>query len=81
MRTINIFLTDPVAGDFPDFDNGDLRYAFARLFPDGPRRLVEGPVCAVVDLVRDRRSEALIELPEVHQAINATVCATVGAGV
>mgnify|MGYP002017635725 FL=1 len=53
MRTINIFLTDPMAGDLPDFENGDLCYAFARLYPDGPRRLVEGPVCAFVDWVMD----------------------------
>ena len=53
MRTINIFLTDPIAGDLPDFDNGDIRYVFARLYPDGPRRLVEGPVCAFVDWVMD----------------------------
>ena len=53
VRTINIFLTDPMAGDLPDFENGDLCYAFARLYPDGPRRLVEGPVCAFVDWVMD----------------------------
>ena len=43
MRTINIFLTDPIAGELPDFENGEMRYAFARLYSDGPRRLVEGP--------------------------------------
>ena len=53
VRTSNIFLTDPMAGDLPDFENGDLCYAFARLYPDGPRRLVEGPVCAFVDWVMD----------------------------
>ncbi len=53
MHTINIFLTDPIAGEWADFDNGELRYAFARLYPDGPRRLVEGPVCAFVDWVMD----------------------------
>jgi two-component system phosphate regulon response regulator PhoB len=53
VRTINIFLTDPNAGDMPDFENGDICYAFARLYPDGPRRLVEGPVCAFVDWVMD----------------------------
>ena len=53
MHTINIFLTDPVAGELADFDNGETRYSFARLYPDGPRRLVEGPVCAFVDWVMD----------------------------
>jgi len=53
VRTINIFLTDPMAGDLPDFENGELCYAFARLYPDGPRRLVEGPVYAFVDWVMD----------------------------
>ena len=53
MRTINIFLTDPIAGELPDFENGEMRYAFARLYSDGPRRLVEGPVCAFVDWVMD----------------------------
>jgi len=43
VRTINIFLTDPMAGDLPDFENGDLCYAFARLYPDGPRRLRSDP--------------------------------------
>ncbi|MBX7484159.1 response regulator transcription factor [Qipengyuania qiaonensis] len=53
MRTINIFLTDPIAGELPDFENGDIRYAFARLYPEGPKRLVEGPVCAFVDWVME----------------------------
>ncbi len=53
MRTINIFLTDPIAGEYPDFENGELRYAFARLYSDGPRRLVEGPVCAFIDWVME----------------------------
>ena len=53
MRTINIFLTDPIAGELPDFENGEMRYAFARLYSDGPRRLVEGPVCAFVDWVME----------------------------
>lgn len=53
MQTINIFLTDPVASELADFENGDMRYSFARLYADGPRRLVEGPVCAFVDWVMD----------------------------
>ncbi|MEX0343230.1 MAG: response regulator transcription factor [Erythrobacter sp.] len=53
MRTINIFLTDPIVGEFPDFENGDILYAFARLHTDGPRRLVEGPAFVFVDWVMD----------------------------
>ena len=53
MRTINIFLTDEIGDELADFHHGDVRYCFSRLFPDGPRRLVEGPVCAFVDWVMD----------------------------
>ncbi len=53
MRTINIFLTDPIGDEIADFQNGDIRYCFSRLFPDGPHRLVEGPVCAFIDWVMD----------------------------
>ncbi|MBX7500506.1 response regulator transcription factor [Qipengyuania sp. YG27] len=77
MRTINIFLTDPIAGELADFDNGDLRYAFARLYPDGPRRLVEGPVYAFIDWVMNdlsglemcRRLRSDPRMVEAHIAI------------
>lgn len=77
VRTINIFLTDPIAGELADFDNGDLRYAFARLYPDGPRRLVEGPAYAFIDWVMDdlsglemcRRLRSDPRMAEAHIAI------------
>ncbi len=77
VRTINIFLTDPIAGELADFDNGDLRYAFARLYPDGPRRLVEGQVYAFIDWVMDdlsglemcRRLRSDPRMTEAHIAI------------
>ena len=53
MRTINIFLTDPVVGEWSDFENGDLCYSFARLYAEGPKRLVEGPVYAFADWVME----------------------------
>ncbi len=53
MQTINIFLTNAVADELADFANGEIRYCFARLFADGPHRLVEGPVCVFVDWVMD----------------------------
>lgn len=56
MRTINIFLTDPAAADWPDFENGEICYAFARLHSDGPHRLVEGPVYAFADWVMEELS-------------------------
>lgn len=53
MRTINIFLTDPIVGEWADFENGDLCYSFARLYAEGPKRLVEGPVYAFADWVME----------------------------
>lgn len=53
MQAINIFLTDRLGEEISDFVHGDMRYAFGRLYPEGPRRLVEGPVCAFVDWVME----------------------------
>ncbi|WP_425504491.1 response regulator transcription factor [Qipengyuania soli] len=53
MQAINIFLTDRLGEEITDFMHGETRYAFARLYPDGPHRLVEGPVCAFVDWVME----------------------------
>lgn len=53
MSAINIFLTGRLGERLDDFVHGETHYLFARLYPDGPRRLVEGPVCAFVDWVMD----------------------------
>ena len=53
MRTINIFLTNAIVGEWSDFENGDLCYSFARLYAEGPKRLVEGPVYAFADWVME----------------------------
>lgn len=53
MQAINIFLTDRLGELIEDFMHGETRYAFGRLYPDGPHRVVEGPVCAFVDWVMD----------------------------
>lgn len=53
MQTINIFITGREVETYPPFDHGSARYVFARLHPEGPRRLVEGPICAFVDWVLD----------------------------
>ena len=53
MQAINIFLTDRLGEQLDDFMHGETRYAFARLYPDGPHRVVEGPVCAFVDWVME----------------------------
>ena len=56
MDAINIFITGTASTHFADFAHGDTRYLFDTLTPDGPRRLVEGPVCAFVDWVMDDMS-------------------------
>ena len=50
---ITIFLTAQLAETLEDFEHDGTRFTFARLFPDGPRRLVEGPMWAFVDWVMD----------------------------
>lgn len=53
MPATTIFLTDPLADELDDFAHGDDRFTFARLGPDGPRQLAEGPVWVFVDWVMD----------------------------
>ncbi len=50
---VNIFITSEFGETLNDFEHGDRRYVFARLFSEGPRRLVEGPVYAFVDWIMD----------------------------
>ncbi len=56
MNAINIFLTDALGEEAEDFTHGETRYAFARLYPDGPHRVIEGPVYIFVDWVMDELS-------------------------
>lgn len=53
MDAINIFLTDELAETLEGFEQAGTRFAFARLYPDGPRQLVDGPIWAFVDWVMD----------------------------
>lgn len=53
MAVINIFLTGALGDTLDDFVHDQRRFAFARIGPDGPRQLVEGPVWAFVDWVMD----------------------------
>lgn len=51
MDVINIFLTGELGESLDDFVHDHRRFTFDRLGPDGPRRLVEGPMWAFVDWV------------------------------
>jgi two-component system phosphate regulon response regulator PhoB len=53
MDVINIFLTSDLAESEEDFVHDGCRFTFDRLWPDGPRRLLEGPIWAFVDWVMD----------------------------
>ncbi len=53
MDVINIFLTNELGETVEDFVHDQRRFTFDRLGPDGPRRLVEGPMWAFVDWVMD----------------------------
>ncbi|MCR9179884.1 MAG: response regulator transcription factor [Erythrobacteraceae bacterium] len=53
MDVINIFLTGELGESLDDFVHDQHRFTFDRLGPDGPRRLVEGPMWAFVDWVMD----------------------------
>ncbi|MGB3470204.1 MAG: response regulator transcription factor [Erythrobacter sp.] len=50
---INIFLTSDLGDTLEDFVHGSHRFTFDRLTPEGPRRLVEGPMWAFIDWVMD----------------------------
>ncbi len=51
MDVVNIFVTGDLGESLEDFVHDHLRFTFDRLGPDGPRRLVEGPMWAFVDWV------------------------------
>ncbi|MEE4317710.1 MAG: response regulator transcription factor [Erythrobacter sp.] len=53
MDVINIFLTGELGESLEDFVHDQRRFTFDKLGPDGPRRLVEGPMWAFVDWVMD----------------------------
>lgn len=51
MDVVNIFLTSEMGESLDDFVHDDRRFTFDKLGPDGPRRLVEGPMWAFIDWV------------------------------
>jgi len=53
MDVINIFLTSELGESLDDFVHDHRRFTFDRLGPEGPRRLVEGPMWAFIDWVMD----------------------------
>lgn len=53
MAVVNIFLTNQAGESIEDFVHDDLRFTFGRLGPEGPKRLVEGPMWAFVDWVME----------------------------
>jgi two-component system phosphate regulon response regulator PhoB len=53
MDVINIFLTRELGESLDDFVHDQRRFTFDRLGPEGPRRLVEGPMWAFIDWVMD----------------------------
>lgn len=53
MDVVNIFLTSELGESLEHFVHDQRRFTFDRLGPDGPRRLVEGPMWAFVDWVMD----------------------------
>lgn len=74
MDVVNIFVTGNAVEAMDDFVHDGTRYTFDRLDPDGPKRLVEGPVRAFVDWVMDdlaglemcRRLRADARMAEAH---------------
>jgi two-component system, OmpR family, phosphate regulon response regulator PhoB len=53
MDVVHIFLTSELDERLDDFVHDSLRFTFDQLSPDGPRRLVEGPMWAFIDWVMD----------------------------
>lgn len=51
MDVVNIFLTSELGESLEDFVHDQRRFTFDRLGPEGPRRLVEGPMWAFIDWV------------------------------
>jgi two-component system phosphate regulon response regulator PhoB len=53
MDVINIFLSGELGESLEDFVHNQRRFTFDRLGPEGPRRLVEGPMWAFIDWVME----------------------------
>ena len=53
MNRVSIVTTDEKAARYECFSNGESMFTFGLLTPEGPRKLVEGPVWAFVDWVMD----------------------------
>ncbi|MFN3989534.1 MAG: response regulator transcription factor [Erythrobacter sp.] len=53
MDVVHIFLTSDLGEPLEDFLHDGRRFTFERLEPEGPRRLVEGPMWAFVDWVME----------------------------
>lgn len=53
MEVINIFLTSALEAGTEDFVHNGHRFVFDTIGPDGPERLVDGPIWAFVDWVMD----------------------------
>lgn len=53
MEVVHIFLTSELGEPLEDFIHDGRRFTFERLMPEGPRRLVEGPLWAFLDWVMD----------------------------
>ncbi|MCZ8370603.1 MAG: response regulator transcription factor [Porphyrobacter sp.] len=51
MDVINIFLTSDLGESLEDFVHDQRRFTFDQMGPEGPKRLVEGPMWAFVDWV------------------------------
>lgn len=51
MDVVNIFLTGELGESLDDFVHDQRRFTFDRLGPEGPKRLVEGPMWAFIDWV------------------------------
>ena len=49
MQEINIYLTDELGESLDNFEHDRTRFTFDRLGPDGPKRLIEGPLWAFID--------------------------------
>ena len=50
---INIFHTQQLEGASDDFVHDAFRFVFERIGPEGPRRLIEGPIWIFIDWVMD----------------------------
>ncbi|WP_095011732.1 response regulator transcription factor [Tsuneonella mangrovi] len=74
MDVVNIFTTSTAAEAMSDFEHDGVRFTFARLGADGPKRLVEGPARIFVDWVLEdlaglemcRRLRADARLSDAH---------------